>query len=224
MNNLGWRILVVGGLAASLLLPPLAAAPAPSVGGPWLLAAPEYSSWKIEVTRTDRTPSDDPLLTLLNPLKEEVVTKAGSVARLKQTWTDGRQTEGWSINGLRIVNPRNLPPGRFTMEKPPVASADPAPAGAQDFPDLAWVAAENFRGMVSFEGRSCRLHEASILWQTDAPEPVRAWICDETRLPAAIEGQGVRWKYAITPASPFTLEVPAAMEKRIQLYRRGMHP
>lgn len=224
MNNSGLSFFsAAAGLALFLCSGSLQGAPDQPATGPWLSAAPEFSSWKIEITRPGTVSVDDPLLALLNPLKSEEVTKSGDIAKLKRTWADGRQTEGWSFNGLRIVNLRNLPADRFTIEKPPVGSTDPAPAGAGDFPELAWVGAENYRGVVMFEGKPCRLHEASVVWQTDAPEPVQVWISDESRLPIAIEGQGVRWKYTFAPTSAVTLVVPPAVEKRYHLYRRGMH-
>jgi hypothetical protein len=213
--------------AASILilgvsLPLHAQEKAPPPAAPFLNPAPEHSAWKVLYTFKNAPPPGPPPLTLM----EVDVTKMNSTRQNVSIWSDNQTTEFWNYDGLCMFNQHGNP----TVYLLPLSSVSSALSAAMpnysksDFPELDWVNAGNYKGVVTYQGHSCYLFQskpsgaAAAGYNADQISLQQAWIDVKTKLPAAFDDglKSIRTYTDIKEIPQRDLELPPAFLKELQ--------
>lgn len=201
-------VMAAGNLSAQEAPPP-----------PFLAAAPAVSRWTIatEAAATGSAAVPRGLVVTVN--------KSGK-HRLEITITpQGTRSESFVVNGLSFQKRPGFAPGDIYVE-----SAAPG-----DFPEFAWVKAENFMGTKTEGAKKYHVYAwtpASIAMDPTgssrqvAParsgaqggKTVEAWIDAETRLPARLVHPTFRRVYTFAKSSPSEALPSAEIRARVESY------
>jgi hypothetical protein len=192
---------------------------------PLLAAAPAVSRWTIAT----EAPAAESGATARGPVL--TVCKSGG-HRLEVTVTpQGTRSESFVVKGLSFQKRAGFAPGDIYVES----------AVAGDFPEFAWVKAENFIGTKSESGKKYHVYAwtpASMVMETTgasrqvAPaqmgaqggKTIEAWIDAETRLPVRLVHPTFRKVYTFAKSSPSDALPSAEIRARVESYFGGKLP
>jgi hypothetical protein len=210
---------------------------------------PDFSSWTIQIVHPEtekdrqtkqeafgaamqkmvaenpsvaRIVSVNPTLGAMKPPVEKIqVTKTGKIRREEITFAGGKTEQRWWIPAGYVQ--KDPFTGRVNFEAGVDGEGMPA------FPELAWISAENFRGLdktgaLIFEGRQDRLalEDPKLFGLTqgvggeDAQVAVRALIDPKSQRPVSVEWERQVRTYHFGPAPSTALILPPDLAAIVQ--------
>lgn len=202
-----------------LLLAPLCAAPGEIPEPPHVATIPPFTSWRISVIPSKRTPEpSSPEEARARENTEHYFPPLESVAGYKNdrviheisTWKNSGPTESFVVDGV-LYRPSSP---RYPQD---IVALDPANAAVPDltknsFPNLAWVNAQSFVKTLTEEGRQLHFYEQQ--GSRGLPSN-QAWIDAKTRLPARWDDGRLLRIFTFSPAKPREIPIPPAVQKLI---------
>lgn len=133
------------------------------------------------------------------------VTKTDDIKLINAVYSDGSVRDIWARKGDVLY----VPPGAKTVY---IYSASDAhmnlPFGEDDFFDLRWLSASNYKGIVSYGGAKCYLFESG-----GGGEMRRALVDVTTKLPQMVSKGITAWRFTYDPAPSAMLQFPPAFAK-----------
>jgi hypothetical protein len=213
--------------AASILilgvsLPLHAQEKAPPPTAPFLNRTPEHSAWKVLYAPKKAPPPGPPPLTLM----EVDVTKMNLTRQDVSIWSDNQTTEHWNYEGVCMFNQHGIP-GVYLL---PLSATSPGLSvimpdySKSDFPELGWINAGNYKGVVTYQEHSCYLFQSiptdaeAAGCTADQISLKQVWIDVKTKLPIAFDDgvKSIRTYTDIKEIPQRDLELPPAFLKELQ--------
>ena len=162
--------------------------------------------------------------------ERSLTEKSGDVRRVTVTFLGREKPQILWVKGGIGMGVHPLDPARELTTGLPI---DPTSCDlASDFPDAAWVALRNFRGMAVLGEKKCRLHEDDLPVRMVAMGDesvanynfpfgkVRAWIDEETRWPVQIQIGNRITKFTYGPP-PGALAFPDPYLRQLKFMELG---
>ena len=198
---------------------------------PFVNVAPDFSAWTITrytVPGVGSQPADAVLAGAAKATKPESlssVTKTGRVRHQSRKLKTGEQVDIWFENSNRIM--------MESMWKIPVFQGDtsgPKSPVGPDFPELSWIAAENYAGTQGDQSVTYLVFETQVTEGNAALAKAygytlnssfhRAYINADTRLPWLQQTGDVLERYAFQTAPTTPLDVPPEYQAMFDAYEK----
>jgi len=140
--------------------------------------------------------------------KRRVVVTKGDGMRWEQSyWDNDKVTEAWYAKGLVMQQLPTWPEDQLLVQRSGGGGSAPD-VSEGDFPELAWVAETNYKGLGNFKGRE--YHH----FQGDDGEEV--WVDPDSLRPvAARAGLGPLWTYDYPAVASVPLQMPKLFADRL---------
>ncbi len=189
---------------------------------PFVAAVPPYATWTAALQEPrggDKEEGKRP-----RHVRELRVLKIDKARQETRTWSDGGVTQTWITDGFRLFQQPGLPESDIVI----LSGAEGAPVA--DFPELAWLNADNFvrvetvrqRRYFYFEEQAKEEQLPKNLPEYATPPArvvQRAWIDVKTRFPYVADlGEGV-FVYTFRPSNIRTVSLPDAFAQALSRYK-----
>ncbi len=202
---------------------------------PYIERAPAYSEW-MEANQPNKAAQPTvvaPTSPSPRAVKEMTVSKADGTRREVSLWMDGQRSERWFYKDLVLFQQPGRPDvyiiNSFQLQN--MSFKGGLDISQSDFPKLAWVSKEAFKGVESSNKKSCYYFEKKIAKPGfvpklgakpgDAVETVtlQAWIDAETKLPVSSDDGVSITTYTFREIPQIPLELPPQFAKAIEAYK-----
>jgi hypothetical protein len=191
---------------------PLPSVPAPTA--PFIVRAPEQSSWVIAITPTGKSPRTSSA----KSLRAQLWTKSGTAVQCANQWSDGTQTEDTILGPSKIAQSLD---GKGVHLYNPKLNPRYHDFSAGDFEMLDWLTPQNYVNAVNHAGQPCYLfytkgaaptagaseaHDLTLAEVNIPPSPTSVYVSVRTRLPVEIDNATDRYVFQF--GSPGELKMP----------------
>ena len=184
---------------------------------PFVAKLPDFSRYEMsEIPRGKADPAKDPAAT--TRMTHAVITKTGTTKQIVSTLGNGKIVEAWMYNGIVLM--QQLTPPDIILNGLENTFTD-LPVSKDDFKDLNWLSAQNYKSDITFEGNKCYFFEQTSN-DSDTKETWRAWIDEKTKLPVAIERRGVVYHFQYDPPPTQALQLSPPFAKAWQNYQASL--
>ena len=135
--------------------------------GPLLQRAPEFARWTVTIEFAGAFPSVDKSDGSQKPAgsgsaSKTTVTKTNNIYSMNAMVSDGRVWKKWSKNSVTAT----INPDTKTIVLGINTSGELFPSedfSKSDFPNVAWVSAENFSRIETFQGKKCMFFTKTVI-------------------------------------------------------------
>lgn len=198
----------------------------PPPSPPFVARAPAASRWIVTIVSKFKAAE-------VAGKYQTVIGKSGDRRREVTVFSNGTRVEIFSVGGLSFVQRSGSAPGDVMVKS--------SPQQPTDFPELAWLSAQNYVGTARDHGRKYRVFayspkvakpnysgpETVIQPETGGrPEEakVQAWIDAETGLPAKLTNSISERTYQFSEVTATDLDPSPDIRKRMEAYFEGKIP
>lgn len=201
---------------------------------PYLQRMPKDSGWTIKCKYSRSASSPSVQLTNSSPLQgarrlESIeVRKSGDIRQEKSFWSDSSITEKWFVGQYLLMTMPGLSDVYIfhNNEGADMAVKNQfADFSVSDFPELAWLSSDTFRGVVKYKGAPSYQFSREIVIQygEDCEKTIQnAWVDVATRRPQAFEQGRFDRVYSYEPVAPVPLVLPSAFQEAFDRYRSSL--
>lgn len=198
----------------------------PPPSPPFVARAPAVSRWTVTIVSKLKSASvQEP-----SGKYQTVVCKSGDRRREVTVFSNGSRLETFSVAGLSFIQRSGFAPGDVVVKS--------APRLPTDFPELAWLSAQNYVGTEKDHGKKYRVFAYSpkvmkpnyrgpntvvqpeTTGQAEGAK-VSAWIDAETGLPARLADSTSERTYQFSEPTVADLEPSPDIRKRLEAYFEG---
>ena len=175
---------------------------------PPLVATPSgYAHWRIVLT-----PLAPPMAGKLDPVISEMdFTKSPSMASKVNTWSDGKSSEDWIVEGYFLSTTPNRPDVYLSPMKM-------RPSGfGNDFnavyPGFAWLDLKYYKDIVRVDGKKCYHYVDDLARQ--------GWIEVDTKLPVRYSNGSTSGTYEFLAPPTSQLKMPDKFSLLLENYKKA---
>ena len=202
----------------------------PPPSPPFVARAPAISRWTVTIVSKLKPASPGGQESAGK--YQAVIGKSGDRRREVTVFSNGTRAEIFSVAGLSFVQRSGFAPGDVVVKS--------APRLPTDFPELAWLSAQNYVGTEKDHGKKYRVFayspkvmkpnysgpETVVQPETAGREgaKVQAWIDAETGLPAKLADSTSERTYQFSEATAADLDPSPDIRKRLEAYFEGKIP
>lgn len=216
MKRVIFLTLVAGGVLHLARAEEKSSLPPPT--SPVLPRAGDIAAWTIQFSYDKRTKD---AATQAAPAQDQIkslsIRKTKKIYSIIAEWQSGKISEKWNIDGLQL---QTAPDSSVVAllpkpESPDFDQPDYADFSRTDFPELAWLSMENFRGTETYKGKPCY-----FFVREEGGKKITAKLSDR-QLPLEIVSDEAVVVYTMVPPPAAPLTPPENFLQALMAYQRG---
>ncbi|MFV0416639.1 MAG: hypothetical protein ACK5NG_09770, partial [Chthoniobacterales bacterium] len=179
-------------------------------GPPFVAPVPERASWTVTAD-FPKTDTGKPAASAWSEKKVHTI-RTGDILQKEIRYVNDSTSTQWLVNHMLL---RESEGAGVTVSDVSVPQAADTLKQAWQYPGVAWVQADFFKGTVDFKKQKCN-HYASGRQE--------AWINAKTKRPVAYQENGILYEFSFQPVPTDTLILPkkfqASLDRALRLINR----